>query len=331
MHRLEAGLLRRSQLTEEVGDEIRVVLGDVEHRGEVVPAHGERQVGDAALLEELRREAGVGAEHQVVLAVDDTGVEVRHGHRGSTLCGLAVDLRLVAGDEFLIRGAQEDSGDREAAEAASLGDAGLLQQRQSAAAGTDEDELRAHLVGLVREQILDGESPSVGGALEIGDLMAGAHGRALVRDVAEQLSRQRAEVDVGALLDPRDAVDLSRSATFEHQRQPFGLGRRVVGVLHVGEQRVAHHGLVAVLDVVTALVAAAVADVGDGVDERLRIGDDTGVDEVRPVLARVVELLVDVRGLLQVDMTIGVSGGVVEFAECGVAGAGIVPGIRALR
>lgn len=236
----------------------------------------------------------------------------------------------MTGDEILVAGAEEDSGDREAAVAAALGDARLLQQRQGAAAGADEDEPRADPVGLVGEQILDGEVPPVGGALEIGDLVAGAHGCALVRNVAEQLARQRPEVDIGALLDPRDAVDLARSAALEHQRQPFGLSRRVVGVLHLGEQRVAHHRLVAAFDVVTALVAAAVADVGDGVDEGLRVGEHTGVDEMRPVLARVVELLVDRRGLLQVDVAVGVLRSVVEFAECGVAGARIVPRVRAL-
>ena len=185
-------------------------------------------------------------------------------------------------------------------------------------------------MGLACEQVAHGHRPPVRGALEIGDLVAGADGGTLVGDVAEQLTAQRTEVDVGADLRPRDAVDLAGTAPFEHQRQPLGLSVGIVGVLHLGEQRVALHLLVPVLDVVPAPLAAAVADVGDLVDEGLRIRQDSVVDEVRPVLTGLMELLVDLRGLLQIDVAVGVLRRVVELAQGRVTGAGVVPRIRAL-
>src|SRR5699024_4805784 len=68
----------------------------------------------------------------------------------------------------------------------------------------------------------------------------------------------------------------------------------------------------------------------DLVDEGLRIRQDSVVDEVRPVLTGLMELLVDLRGLLQIDVAVGVLRRVVELAQGRVTGAGVVPRIRAL-
>ena len=130
-----------------------------EHRAQVVRLDAQGQVEHRAGLEELRREAGVGAEHQRVVAVDEAEVEVRHRHRRCADGGLAVDLRLVAADQLGRAGAQELAADREAAEAGDLRDARPLQQRQGAAAGTDEDEAGADRAPLAGDGVADGDRP----------------------------------------------------------------------------------------------------------------------------------------------------------------------------
>lgn len=200
---------------------------------------------------------------------------------------------------------------------------------QRAAAGADERELRIDGERLTGGRILHVHPPALGGAIEVGDLVAGQDLGVLRTRVGEQLARQRAEVDVGAGVELRQRVDLAGTAVLEHQRQPLGLHGRVVGVLHLLEQRVAHHRLVAGADVVPALLAPAVGDVRNLVDEGGGIGEHAFVDEVRPELARDVELLIDVDRLGDVDVAVGIGRRVVELAQRGVAGAGVVPRVRA--
>src|SRR5699024_6307055 len=119
------------------------------------------EVEEAAALEELRREARVGAEQEVALVVDDAGVEVGHRHRRSARGRLTVHLRVVAVDQFRVGGAEEETGYGEAAVAAPLCDAGLLEEVERPAAGSDEDELRVDLGRLVRAVVADGDLPAV--------------------------------------------------------------------------------------------------------------------------------------------------------------------------
>src|SRR5699024_1139927 len=81
---------------------------------------------------------------------------------------LTVHLRVVAVDQFRVGGAEEETGYGEAAVAAPLCDAGLLEEVERPAAGSDEDELRVDLGRLVRAVVADGDLPAVGRAFEVG-------------------------------------------------------------------------------------------------------------------------------------------------------------------
>src|SRR5260370_38093777 len=62
-----------------------------------------------------------------------------------------------------------------------------------------------------------------------------------------------------------------------------------------------------------------------GMDERARISDRALPNEIRPELARQVELDIDFQRLGDVDATVGPLGRVVHLAISGRPGAGVVP------
>src|SRR5262249_26447063 len=64
---------------------------------------------------------------------------------------------------------------------------------------------------------------------------------------------------------------------------------------------------------------------------RLRIRDRALPNQIGPELPRQIELDVDVERLGDVDAAVASLRGVVELAICRVAGAGVVPGVRALE
>ncbi len=106
---------------------------------------------------------------------------------------------------------------------------------------------------------------------------------------------------------------------------------RVLAVLDAGEQRLVLQRLVALLEVGDILLAPHEGHVRGGVDERRRSVEHAGLDERRPQLAALLELLVDRDRLGGVDRAVLALGHVVQLAERRVAGAGVVPGVRALQ
>src|SRR5260370_39801089 len=66
-------------------------------------------------------------------------------------------------------------------------------------------------------------------------------------------------------------------------------------------------------------------------DERARVGDRALLYEIRPELARQVELHIDFQRLGDVDAAVGPLWRVVHLAIGGMAGAGVVPGFRAFE
>ena len=79
--RLESLLLRLEHLADQVLGEVEVVARNRQHRPDVVEPYRTEHVGEGTVLQEPRREPGVGTEQQVALPVDDAGVEVWHRHR----------------------------------------------------------------------------------------------------------------------------------------------------------------------------------------------------------------------------------------------------------
>src|ERR1700693_1619897 len=96
------------------------------------------------MFQESGGEAGIRAKEQRVLSAYHPGVEVRHRHGRRSVRGFSIDLRMMAFVDGGVVAAQPDAADREATISCAFGNAGFLQQRQSATASPDEDELGRH-------------------------------------------------------------------------------------------------------------------------------------------------------------------------------------------
>ncbi|SKU85964.1 Uncharacterised protein [Mycobacteroides abscessus subsp. abscessus] len=72
-----------------------------------------------------------------------------------------------------------------------------------------------------------------------------------------------------------------------------------------------------------------IAHVRDGIEETTNVGQHTVLDGVGPELARYLELLIDRDGLGDVNRPVGLLRGVVQLAQCRVAGSCVVPGVAA--
>ncbi len=147
----------------------------------------------------------------------------------------------------------------------------------------------------------------------------------------EQLVGQGTEVNVGAFHHAGRGDRLVGRAARHHQRHPLGHLRAVFGVLHLGEGMVLVQHFEALLQEGNALVALDEAQVRHRADERLARTEGAFLRQVGPELLRHLELGVDVHGFLDVDGTVGGLWRVVQLAQPGVAGPGVVPRVGTLR
>ncbi len=334
LERGELGLRAREELADQVLGEVEVLQARADHRAEVVQAQRREQPEVLALLEVLGAEPGVGAEHEVRLAVDDARVQVRDRHGRRTDVGFAVDLRLVLGDERRVVRAEELAADREAAVALRLGDAGRLEERQRAAAGADEHEpgldRRAALRGVPRA-VLDRQAPAaVLRLLEVLHLVLEVELRALRDEVVDELLGEGAEVDVRPARRARRRDRLVTVALGDQERGPLGDDRRVVRELELAEQRVAAQGLEAATQVVDVLRAAHERHARGAGDEARGLRQGARREQVVPELARHLELLVDLHRLGDVDRAVRLLRRVVQLAQGGMTRPGVVPRVRRL-
>ena len=228
----------------------------------------------------------------------------------------------------LVGVAQEQAGDGEAAVALTLFNAGLLQQVQGATAGTEEHELRVDaqrliLVDAVNRLNLPG---TVRFAVQVGDLVAVANLNTLGLQVIDQLLGEGAEVHVGTFGGPGCSHRLVTLAALDGQRCPFANLLAVIGELHTLEELLLAERIVARSQVLGVVFAEDQGHVGDRVDEA-GVSQNILLSQGCPELAGNLELLVNVQCLGSGDSTVGTSGGVVELAQCRVAGTCVIPGV----
>lgn len=153
--------------------------------------------------------------------------------------------------------------------------------------------------------------------------------RAAAHAEPDQLSRQRAEVDVGAVARPIQRGRFGEVPPVGHQRQPAG---ELVGVLDqfdAGEQRVGRQRLLPAPQILDGPRPAHETRVRDRGHEA-PIGQHAVLHGIRPELAGHLELLVDAHRFGDVDGAVGALRGVVELAQRRMPGAGVVPRAAAL-
>jgi hypothetical protein len=202
---------------------------------------------------------------------------------------------------------------------------------QGAAARADEDELGVDPDGGAADLLADVEVPGAVRVLrDAAHVVVEVQGRAVLGEVVDELVGEGAEVDVGAALEPRGGDDLGLVALQHEERRPGVDDRRVLRVLHVGEEGVRAQRLVATAEVVGVLLPADERHVRGGVDELLGLRDRAGGDQVRPELAGELELLVDAGRRPDLDPPVLLRR-VVQLAEGRVPGPRVVPRVAGLH
>ena len=147
--------------------------------------------------------------------------------------------------------------------------------------------------------------------------------------MVNHLLGERTEVDVGTFGSPGSGDGLVALAALDGQRCPLGNLVAIGGELHALEELLLAEGVETCSQVLGVILTEDHGHVGDRVDE-VGVVQDLLFNQGCPELAGNLELLVDVQRLGGGDGAVGAGGGVVELAQCRVAGAGVVPGVGGL-
>ncbi len=149
--------------------------------------------------------------------------------------------------------------------------------------------------------------------------------------MTEQLIGQRAEVDVRTVQHARSRDFFVGRAAGHHQWHPLSQLGLVFGVFHRRKRVMLAHRLETGLEERNAVFALHEAQVRDRIDERLCRAERALARQMSPKLLRDFELGVDVHGFLDIDGAIGGGRCVVQLAQTGMTGAGVVPRVGTLR
>lgn len=227
--------------------------------------------------------------------------------------------------ELRVLGPQPQTRDRETRETRNFANTSLAQQIQGVATGSDEDKLGVDCLIVSGVQVLGGHAPLGAIALNVNDLVAVANLGTRGLSCSKELLSQGTEVHVGTSVGPRDSNLLGVEVTaLRHERQVFLEGSVIIAELHVREHVVVLERIEATLEVIHLDRALSEGHVRDLVNEGARVGENAVVELVRPELARNLEFLINVHGLRNVNTAV-LLWGVVQLAQCRVAGTGVIP------
>ena len=132
--------MRLHHFADQVLGQVHAVHTHVHHRQQVIQTHGLDQIQCGTGFQELGGETGIRPEQQRRLTIDDAGIQMRNGHRRCADGRFAVHLGVMTLHSGFVLTHQPLAGYRETTVAFALGNAGFLQQRQRATAGTEEYE-----------------------------------------------------------------------------------------------------------------------------------------------------------------------------------------------
>ena len=160
--------------------------------------------------------------------------------------------------------------------------------------------------------------------------MAQMEGYARLRpQLREQGAGEGAKIYISADGHARGGYRRGRVAAGHHQRYPVGNLDGVVAELQALKKGRVQEGGVALAQILHVGCAPHEAHVRNGVNEGRGVGQLAFMHQRGPELLAQLELLGDFISLADIDAAIGPFRRVIQFAEGRVAGAGIVPGIRA--
>src|SRR3979411_85594 len=118
---------RLQNLADQIFGQVEIVAGDRQQWPDIARPDGVEEIEPRTVLEKLGREARIGSEQDRVLPADDSGIEVRNGHRRRSDGRLAIDLGVMALVDLRIVAAQPDPADRKYTEAVSFCNTRFLQ------------------------------------------------------------------------------------------------------------------------------------------------------------------------------------------------------------
>ena len=168
--------------------------------------------------------------------------------------------------------------------------------------------------------------------MQAGDAAPIVYGEAAERlQVADQIAGQRSVIDVGAGDHAGGGDGVGIRTALDDQRNPVAQCLLVLGVFHAAVKVVSGQGCVSLLEEGDVGGAVHEAHVRHRMDEQIRRGDRLLADQITPELAGEIELDIDLERFRDVDAAIAALRRIVEFAQRGVAGAGIVPGVGAFQ
>src|SRR5450830_401149 len=328
---LQAVFRRIHHLLDQVFGQWNIVVASLQHRTHVASTDRGWQVDPRTVFQELGREGSEWAKQQRALAIDDTGIEMRHGHRWRTYRSFAVDFGVVLVDQLRIGGDQPLAADRYAAVAFGFRNAGFFQQRQCTTASANEDELGTYVLFLAVSQVFHFHVPyAIGATLDVFHLITQVQFHTVFfGQVLHQAAGQRAIVDVGTDFHAGSGNLLVLVAAIHDQRRPLLDLRVIFAVQHALEQVFLLQSSVALAQEVDIVVAPHKAHMRYVVDEAAWIAQVFMRHFIGPELLGNLELLVDLNGFLGFHVAVGRFWRVVQFHERGVAGTGVVHCVRA--
>ena len=160
--------------------------------------------------------------------------------------------------------------------------------------------------------------------LDVDDFMSVADLGAGGLSCGQELLGQCAKVDVSTSVGPGNGHLIGEVTALRHQWQLFSKIGIVCGELHAREHVLLAQHIIAALEVIYLDFALCEGHVRNRVNEFARVGENTVVELVGPELARLLELLVDAQSLGDINAAVLLRG-VVQLAQCGVAGTGVIP------
>ncbi len=257
-------------------------------------------------------------------------IEMGDGHGGRSYGSFAVHLGIVTGSNRRIVAAKPDSAYRKPRIAPPLGNTRFLQQGQRSAASTDENEFGFDITMLAALLVPYPYTPKLPVTAQVLHAAEKANGESLLAlEGIEKVCGEGAIIHVGAGRHMRCRHFLARVAAFHDKRNPFLDLLFVIGIFHAVITGIGRERLEALFEKRDVIRSAHKTHMRDRMNKRLRVLDRSFFHQVSPELTGKIELRVDLQRLGNVDAAVTFLRRVVQLAERRMAGAGIVPRIRA--
>jgi hypothetical protein len=131
-------------------------------------------------MEKFSRPSRERPEEKRFPSIQNSGIEMRYGHRRSGIEGLPINFGLMFPDDFRVIANEPFSADWKAAQTFAFRDSGFLKNPKTASPSSNKDKLRPIRANLIRAKILDTHVPAGVRLLEISHAMIAGYAAAVL-------------------------------------------------------------------------------------------------------------------------------------------------------